>query len=110
MTKYPTRRHLLSEDYDRQVRHDASLAEAFSKLSERIESQEAEREAERQQHRAQLEAEREHHKREMEEMIKAREAAVRQDFLSMLQALQGQPSLPQVIVMSIHFLHVHIFL
>ena len=62
MAKYPTRRHLLSEDYQMQVRHDASLAEAFSKLNEILESQEAEREAEREQHRAQLEAEREQHK------------------------------------------------
>lgn len=84
-----------------QVRHDASLAEAFSKLNDRLESQEAEREAEREQHRAQLEAEREQHKRQMEEMMKAREAELRQEFMSMIQAAQGQGSFQQVIVMSI---------
>jgi len=38
----------------------------------------------------------------MEEMMKAREAdreALRQEFMSMLQAAQGQASLQQVIVM-----------
>jgi shikimate kinase len=73
-----------------QVRQDASLAKAFSKLNERLESQEVEREAEREQHK--------HH---MEEMMKSREAAFRQEFMSMIQAAQGQGSFQQVIVMSI---------
>ena len=91
MARYPTRRQLLSEEYQYHVRQDAALVDAFSKLQERIESQEAEREAERKKHR-----------RQTEEMMKAREAnreALRQEFMSMLQAAQGQASLQQVIVM-----------
>jgi len=81
----------LSEEYQYHVRQDVTLVDAFSKLQERIESQEAEREAERKEHR-----------RRTEEMMKAREAnreALRQEFMSMLQAAQGQASLQQVIVM-----------
>lgn len=101
MAKYPTRRHLLSEDYQMQVRNDTSLAEAFTKLNERLEAQEVEREAEREQHRAQLEAQREQHKREMEQMMKAREVALKQELLSMIQASQGQGSFQQVILIPI---------
>ena len=80
----------MSEEYQYHVRQDVTLVDAFSKLQERIESQEAEREAKREEHR-----------RQMEEMMKAREAnreALRQEFMSMLQAAQGQASLQQVIV------------
>jgi predicted nucleic acid-binding Zn-ribbon protein len=90
MAKYPTRRQLLFEEYQFCVHQDATLMEAFAKLQERIETQEAEREAEREEHRHQ-----------MEEMEKAREAdreALKQEFMSMMQAIQGQTSLPQVIL------------
>jgi predicted nucleic acid-binding Zn-ribbon protein len=91
LARYPTRRQLLSEEYQYHVRQDAALMDAFSKLQERIEAQEAEREIEREEHR-----------RQMEEMLKSREAdreALRQEFMSMMQAAQGQASLQQVIVM-----------
>jgi septal ring factor EnvC (AmiA/AmiB activator) len=91
MAKYPTRRQLLSEEYQYRVCQDATLIDAFAKLQERLETQEAEREAEREEHRCQ-----------MEEMKKAREAdreALRQEFMSMMQAIQGQASLQQVILM-----------
>ncbi|XP_021310196.1 uncharacterized protein LOC110433011 isoform X2 [Sorghum bicolor] len=87
MAKYPTRRQLLSEEYQFRVRQDATLMEAFAKLQERIETQEAERQAKREEHR-----------RQIEEMEKAREAdreALKQEFMSMMQAIQGQTSLPQ---------------
>lgn len=90
LAKYPTRRQLLSEDYQYQVRQESALAEAFSKLQERLESQEAEREAEREEHR-----------RQMEQMMKAREAdreALRQEFMAMMQATHVQASIQQVIV------------
>ncbi|XP_021311893.1 uncharacterized protein LOC110433703 [Sorghum bicolor] len=87
LARYPTRRQLLSEEYQYHVRQDAALMDAFSKLQERIEAQEAEREIEREEHR-----------RQMEEMLKSREAdreALRQEFMSMMQAAQGQASLQQ---------------
>jgi len=90
MAKHPTRRQLLSEDYQYRVRQDEALMDAFLKLQERIETQDEEREAERAEHR-----------RQMEEMKKAREAdreALKKEFLSLMQAAQGQPSLQQVIV------------
>jgi len=89
LAKYPTRRQLLSEDYQYQVRQESALAEAFSKLQERLESQEAEREAKREEHR-----------RQMEQMMKAREAdreALRQEFMAMMQATHVQASIQQVI-------------
>ena len=55
------------------------------KLQERLESQEAERKAEREEHR-----------RQMEEMMKAREAdreALRQEFMAMMQATHVQASI-----------------
>jgi len=90
MAKHPTRRQLLSEDYQYRVRQDEALMDAFLKLQERIETQDEEREAERAEHR-----------RQMEEMKKAREAdreALKKEFMSLMQAAQGQPSLQQVIV------------
>ena len=45
----------MSEEYQYHVRQDAALVDAFSKLQERIESQEAERKAERKEHRRQME-------------------------------------------------------
>ena len=77
----------MSEEYQYHVRQDAVLMDVFSKLQERIESQEAEREE---------------HRRQMEEVMKAREAdreALRQEFMSMMQAAQGQALLQQVIVL-----------
>jgi len=51
MAKHPTRRQLLSEDYQYRVRQDEALMDAFLKLQERIETQEEERAAERAEHR-----------------------------------------------------------
>jgi len=89
--KYPTGRQLLSEDYQHHVRQDEALMDAFLKLQERIETQEEEMAAERAEHR-----------RQMEEMMKAREAdreALKKEFMSLMQAAQGQPSLQHVILM-----------
>ena len=88
MAKYPTRRQLLSEDYQNQVRHDAAIANALSQLVGRMEAQEAE-----------MEAEREEHRRQIEEMRKAREAdreALRQEFRAMMEAAPGQISIQPV--------------
>nr|TKW14757.1 hypothetical protein SEVIR_5G187300v2 [Setaria viridis] len=87
LAKYPTRRQLLYEDYQYQVRQESALVKAFSKLQERLESQEAEKEAEREEHRHQ-----------MEEMMKEREAdreALGQEFMSMMQATHVQASIQQ---------------
>ena len=65
--------------------------DAFLNLQERIEAQEEERAAERAEHR-----------RQMEEMMKAREAdreALKKEFMSLMQAAQGLPSLQHVILM-----------
>jgi hypothetical protein len=98
MAKYPSRRQLLLQDYQNQVHSDEAihrehieLMDAFGKLQNTIEAQEAEREAERAEHR-----------RQIEEMMKAREAdkeALRQEFMSIMQAAQGQAALQQVILM-----------
>lgn len=70
MATYPTRRQLLLQDYQNQVRSDEAthrehleLMDALGKLHDSIQTQEVEREAERVEHRHQ-----------MEEMMKASEA------------------------------------
>ncbi|KAL6631317.1 hypothetical protein ACP70R_028167 [Stipagrostis hirtigluma subsp. patula] len=94
MAVQPTRRQLLSQDYNEQVRREeilhrehVELMDAFGKLQEKLESEEADREAERAEHR-----------RQIEEMKKAREddkEALRQEFLAMLKASQAQPALQE---------------
>ncbi|XP_066354838.1 uncharacterized protein [Miscanthus floridulus] len=83
LARYPTRKELLSEDYQRRLQQEEALIESFGRLQDRLEAQEVEREAERQEHRRQL-----------EQMNKEREAdreALRQAML-MLQAAQQQAS------------------
>ncbi|GJN05210.1 hypothetical protein PR202_ga22820 [Eleusine coracana subsp. coracana] len=79
LARYPTRKELLSEEYQRKVQQDASLVDAFRKLSERLEAQDAEWEE---------------HRRQIEKMKKEREAdreALKQA-MSMMQAAQQRPS------------------
>jgi hypothetical protein len=85
---YPTRKELLSKDYQRKLQQEDALLELFGRLQERLETQEVEREVERQEFRRQL-----------EEMNKEREAdrvALRQATL-LLQAAQQQAVVQQVI-------------
>jgi len=89
LARYPTRKELLSEDYQRKLQQEEALIESFGWLQDRLEAQEVEREAERQEHRRQL-----------EQMNKEREAdreALRQAML-MLQAAQQQASVQKVIL------------
>jgi len=55
LARYPTRKELLSEDYQRKLQQEEALIESFGRLQDRLEAQEVEREAERQEHRRQLE-------------------------------------------------------
>ncbi|KAL6871046.1 hypothetical protein ACP4OV_014894 [Aristida adscensionis] len=94
MASHPTKRQLLIEDYQNKVRSEETLHRdhvelmgAFGQLQQTIEHQEAEREAERAEH-----------KRQLEELMKAHEAdkeALRQEFMSMMQAAQQQAALQQ---------------
>ena len=89
LARYRTRKELLSEDYQRKLQQEEALIESFRQLQDRLEAQDAEREAERQEHRRQL-----------EQINKEREAdreALRQATL-MLQAAQQQASVQQVIL------------
>ena len=84
--------------------------EAFSKLQETMKTQDADRNAEREEfrhqldaareeQRLQLEAERAEHKCQVEELLKAREAdkeALKQELLSMMKEAQGNEPLQQV--------------
>jgi phosphomevalonate kinase len=92
LARYPTRKELLSEDYQRRVQQEEALIESFRQLQNRLDSQNEEREAERQEH-----------KRQLEQVNKEREAdreALKQATL-LLQAAQKQASLQLVILTSI---------
>jgi predicted nucleic acid-binding Zn-ribbon protein len=92
LARYPTRKELLSEDYQPRVQQEEALIESFRQLQDRLDAQNEEREAERQEH-----------KRQLEQVNKEREAdreAVRQAKL-LLQAAQKQASLQPVILTSI---------
>lgn len=94
LARYPTRKELLSEDYQRKLQQEEALIESFGRLQERLDAQEVEREAERQEHRRQL-----------EQMNKEREAdreALKQAML-MLQAAQQQASVQKVILTTYMF-------
>ena len=98
MAVHPTRRQLLSQDYNDQVQREEALhrehlelMDAFGKLQERLESQDHD-----------MQAEREEHRRQIEELLKEREAdkeALRQVFMAMVKAAQAQPPLQQVLAM-----------
>jgi phosphomevalonate kinase len=92
LARYPTRKELLSEDYQRRVQQEEALIESFRQLQDRLDAQNEETEAERQEH-----------KRQLEQVNKEREAdreALRQATL-LLQAAQKQASLQLVILTSI---------
>lgn len=89
LARYPTRKELLSEDYQRRVQQEEALIESFRQLQDRLDAQDDEREAERQEH-----------KRQLEQVNKEREAdreALRQATL-LLQAAQKQASVQTVIL------------
>jgi phosphomevalonate kinase len=88
LARYPTRKELLSEDYQRKLQQEDTLLESFGLLQERREAQVEVREVERQEYRRQL-----------EQMNKEREAdgeALMQATL-LLQAAQQQVVVEQVI-------------
>jgi hypothetical protein len=92
LARYPTRKELLSEDYQRRVQQEEALIESFRQLQDRLDTQNEEREVERQEH-----------KRQLEQVNKEREAdreALRQAKL-LLQASQKQASLQLAILTSI---------
>jgi predicted nucleic acid-binding Zn-ribbon protein len=91
LARYPTRKELLSEEYQRKVQQDEALMDAFNKLQERLEAQDAEREAEREEHRRQIEQMQKEREADREALKKA---------MSMMQVAQQQPSVQQVIVTS----------
>ncbi|TVU13762.1 hypothetical protein EJB05_37188, partial [Eragrostis curvula] len=94
LAKNPTRRELLNVDRQEQIRVEeqlhqehAELMESFGQLQDKMATWEADREAERIEHA-----------RQIDELNKARAAdlqALRQEFLSMLQAGQGQTTFQQ---------------
>ena len=119
MSVYPTRKQLLLKEYqdkvsseEEQRREHLELMEAFSKLQETMETQDADRNSEREEfrrqldaareeQRLQLEAERAEHKCQVEELLKAREAdkeALKQELLIMMKGAQGQAEFQQVLV------------
>lgn len=97
LAKNPTRRQLLNAEREEQIRREelqheehVELMDAFGQLQEKMSGWEEEREAERREHARQLE---ESEKRRQEELQQ-----LRQEFLSMLQASNGQSQVPQVLV------------
>jgi hypothetical protein len=55
LARYPTRKELLSEDYQRKLQQEEALIESFGRLQDRLEAQETEREAEWQENKCLLE-------------------------------------------------------
>ena len=97
LAKNPTRRQLLNADHQEQIRREeqqhqehVELMESFGQLQQQMSTWEADWEAERREHA-----------RQIEEINKAREAdkeELRQEFLSMMQAANGQAPPQQVLV------------
>ena len=97
LAKNPIRRQLLDAERQDQIRREElqhqehhELMDAFGQLQNKMSTWEGEREAERREHA-----------RRLEESNKKREAdlqQLRQEFLSMLQATNGQGQSPQVLV------------
>ena len=113
LAKNPTRRELLNADRLEKIhveeqlhQQHLELIESFGQLHEQMTTYEAEREAERIEHA-----------RQIDELKKAREAdlqALRQEFLSMMQAAHGQTTFEQVLVKPVFeclfFLRYYIYL
>ena len=97
LAKNPTRRQLLNANRQDQIRREeqqhqdhVELMELFGQLQQQMSTWEADREAERIEHA-----------RQIEEINKAREAdkeELRREFLSMMQAANGQAPSQQVLV------------
>jgi hypothetical protein len=81
LARYPTRKELLSKDYQRKLQQEDAMLESFGRPQERLEAQEEEREVERQEFRCLFE--------EMNKEREADRAALRQATL-LLQAAQQQ--------------------
>ena len=101
LQKNPTRRHMLNVDREEQIRREEErhlehlkLMDSFDKLQQQMSVWEAEREAER-------EAQRSFYARQIEEIMRARDAdkeAFRQEIQALL-AGQAQAALQQVLLM-----------